>query len=44
VWDGAPTRASIVAGGFCPGAFDATFGGYLDGTMAATDEASDMDR
>ena len=42
VVDGDPTRASIVTGEFFPGAFDETFGGYL-GSVAATDEASDMD-
>ena len=43
VVDGDPTQASIVTGEFFPGAFDETFGGYLNGSVAATDEASDMD-
>ncbi len=44
VVDGDPTRASIVTGEFFPGAFDETYGGYLDGVMPAADEATDMDR
>ena len=44
VVDGDPTQAAIVTGEFFPGAFDETFGGYLDGSMPATDEASGMDR
>ena len=39
VVDGDPHRASIVTGEFFPGAFDETFGGYLDGSVAP-DEAS----
>ena len=44
VVDGDLTRASIVTGEFFPGAFDETFGGYLDGSVAADDEASATDR
>lgn len=44
VVDGDPTKASIVTGEFFPGAFDETFGGYLDGGAPVAQEASDLDR
>ena len=43
VVDGDPTQASIVTGEFFPGAFDETFGGHLDGGVAATEEEADTD-